>query len=55
MVWFKNIKDRTERMDFTITFNEEPVGLIGLLNIDHRNQKQNITFAWVARSIKVKG
>lgn len=39
LVWFKNNKNRTDRMDFTITYNGEPVGLIGLLNIDQKNKK----------------
>lgn len=55
LVWFKNIKDRTERMDFTITFNEEPVGLIGLLNIDHRNQKAEYYICMGSEEHKGKG
>ncbi|MBZ2174091.1 GNAT family N-acetyltransferase [Schnuerera sp. xch1] len=37
--WFRNIKDRGDRVDYTITYNEEPIGLIGLLNIDQKNKK----------------
>lgn len=32
--WFKTLINRKDRADYTITYNEEPVGLIGLLNID---------------------
>lgn len=32
--WYKRIKNRTDRADFTITFDGEPAGLIGLLNIE---------------------
>lgn len=39
LVWFRNIKDRTDRADYTITYNDEPAGLIGLLNIDQKNKK----------------
>jgi len=39
LVWYKNIKDRADRADFTITYNGKPVGLIGLLNIDQINKK----------------
>src|SRR5699024_2947405 len=36
--WFYTLKRRFNRCDFTITYNEEPVGLIGLINID-KDQK----------------
>jgi len=39
LIWFRSIKDRTDRADYTITYNGEPVGLIGLLNIDYKNKK----------------
>lgn len=39
LLWFNSIKDRKDRADYTITYNEEPVGLIGLINIDNRNRK----------------
>ena len=32
--WYKTLKNRPDRLDFTITFGGEPAGLIGLLNID---------------------
>ena len=37
--WFENIKDKTNRYDAVIEYNELPVGLIGLLNIDPENLK----------------
>ncbi|MDF2872965.1 MAG: speG [Anaerocolumna sp.] len=39
LLWFNSINDREDRADFTITYNGEPVGLIGLLNIDSKNRK----------------
>jgi len=32
--WFNSIKNRTDRIDCTILYNNAPVGLIGLLNIN---------------------
>lgn len=32
--WFETLKDRKNRADYTIMFNDQPAGLIGLLNID---------------------
>lgn len=37
--WFRKVKDRTDRADYTITCDGEPAGLIGLINIDQRNRK----------------
>jgi RimJ/RimL family protein N-acetyltransferase len=39
LLWFDSIKDRKDRADYTITYNGEPAGLIGLLNIDIKNRK----------------
>ncbi len=39
LLWYKSIKDRKDRADYTITCNGKPVGLIGLLNIDNNNRK----------------
>lgn len=36
--WYKTLRDRKDRVDYTITYHGEPAGLIGLLNID-LNQK----------------
>ena len=40
LLWFNSVRDRTDRADFTITYNGEPAGLIGLLNIDNKNRLQ---------------
>ena len=39
LIWFRNLKDRIDRVDYTITFNGELAGLIGLLNIDQKTKK----------------
>ncbi|HHW46613.1 MAG TPA: GNAT family N-acetyltransferase [Clostridiales bacterium] len=53
--WFRNIKDRTDRADFTITYNDEPVGLIGLLNIDKKNKKAEYYICLGEEKFKGKG
>lgn len=37
--WYKKIENLTSRLDCTIEYNNEFVGLIGLLNIDSKNKK----------------
>jgi len=39
LLWFKKIKNKEDRMDYTITYQNMPVGIIGLLNIDSVNKK----------------
>ena len=39
LLWYNSIKDRNDRADYTITLNDEPVGIIGLINIDSKNRK----------------
>src|SRR5690625_7719301 len=39
LAWFNSIKTRSDRADYTITCNDEPVGIIGLLDIDENNKK----------------
>ena len=39
LTWFNRIRDRTDRYDAVIEVNGEPVGIIGLLNIDSNNGK----------------
>lgn len=53
--WYNKIKDRTDRADFTITYDNEPVGLIGLLNIDHINKKAEYYICIGEDSYKGKG
>ena len=55
LVWFKNIKDRVDRVDFTITYNDEPVGLIGLINIDRKNKKAEYYICLGEEKYKGKG
>jgi len=55
LLWFKNIKDRTDRADFTITFENEPVGLIGLLGIDNKNKKAEYYICLGEHKYKGKG
>lgn len=38
-IWFENNKNRTDRYDAVIEADGKPVGLIGLLSIDHKNKK----------------
>ena len=40
--WFQSLEGRDDRMDYTITFDGSPAGLIGLLNID--NEKKNAEY-----------
>lgn len=37
--WFEKNKRNNNRKDYTIVYNNEAVGLIGLLNIDYKNMK----------------
>jgi len=32
--WYKTLEARTDRLDYTITYDNEPAGIIGLLNIN---------------------
>lgn len=38
-IWFEKNRDRTDRYDAVIEADGKPVGLIGLLSIDRKNQK----------------
>lgn len=55
LLWFNSIKDRTDRADFTITYNGEPAGLIGLINIDNKNRKAEYYIALGGTAVKGKG
>lgn len=53
--WYKKIKDRNDRWDATVFYNNKPVGLFGLLNIDYIN-KQAEDYSLIGdTSIKGKG
>lgn len=55
LLWFKNLKDRNDRVDFTITYDEEPAGLIGLLNIDFKNKRAEYYICLGGEKFKGKG
>lgn len=55
LLWFNSIKDRKDRADFTITYNKEPAGLIGLLNIDNKNRKAEYYITLGGSKFKGKG
>lgn len=55
LLWLNSIKDRTDRADFTITYNGEPAGLIGLLNIDNKNRKAEYYITLGGSEFKGKG
>lgn len=54
-IWFKTLKDRKDRADFTIVADQQPVGLIGLLNIDIRNKKAEYYICMGEEKFKGKG
>lgn len=55
LLWFKTLQDRKDRMDYTITYCDEPAGLIGLLNIDDKNKKAEYYICLGGYKFKGKG
>jgi len=55
LIWFRRIQNRTDRLDFTIIYSDEPVGLIGLLNIDKKNKKAEYYICLGEEKYKRKG
>lgn len=53
--WFKRIKDSDDRVDFTITVNGEPVGIIGLLDINSNKLKAEYYITLGEQKYKGKG
>jgi len=53
--WFKNIQNREDRADYTIVYKNNPVGLIGLLNIDKKNKKAEYYICLGEEKYKGKG
>src|SRR5699024_6852821 len=51
--WYQSIKDRRDRYDAVICFDNEPVGLIGLLSIDY--SAKNAEYYIVMGNDKFKG
>ncbi|GIQ71258.1 N-acetyltransferase [Xylanibacillus composti] len=37
--WYETLEERHDRIDYTIFYQNKPVGIIGFLNIDKRNRK----------------
>lgn len=55
LFWFKSLKERTDRVDYTITYNDEPAGIIGLLNIDEKNSNAEYYICIGNEKFKGKG
>lgn len=53
--WFNANKERKDRADFTILYNGEPAGIIGLLNIDNKNKKAEYYITLGGSGFKGKG
>ncbi len=53
--WWEKTKDADGRLDLTILYNDEPVGLIGLLGIDKVNKKAEYYVCLGEHSCKGKG
>ena len=54
-LWYEKNKDRTDRYDAVILADGIPVGLIGLLGIDHKNAKAEFYIALGEHDCKGKG
>ncbi|MBD8110038.1 GNAT family N-acetyltransferase [Priestia megaterium] len=54
-IWFKSLKERNDRVDYTILYNNHPVGLIGLLNIDDQKKEAEYYICLGERGFKGKG
>lgn len=55
LVWFNNLKGRIDRVDYCITIDGNPAGLIGLLNIDQKNKKAEYYICMGSDEYKGKG
>lgn len=55
LLWFDSVKDQLNRVDYTILIEGQPVGLIGLLNIDQKNRKAEYYIALGEDDFKGKG
>ena len=53
--WFENIKDSKNRYDAVIEYKGIPVGIVGLLNIDRKNEKCEEYITIGDTSLKRKG
>lgn len=55
LLWYKNLELKSDRFDYTITHDDEPAGLIGLLNIDTKNKKAEYYICLGEEKFKGKG
>src|SRR5699024_1692830 len=55
LIWFNNIKNKRSRLDLTILYHDEPVGLIGLLDINHENKEAEYYVCMGDSQFKGKG
>jgi RimJ/RimL family protein N-acetyltransferase len=55
LTWFRGLKNRPDRVDYTITYNGSPIGLIGLINIDQRNRRAEYYICLGEKKYKGKG
>lgn len=55
LIWFETLHNRVDRADYTIIYNKQPVGLIGLLNIDEKNKKAEYYICLGEHEFKGKG
>ncbi|AIF44551.1 GNAT family acetyltransferase [Virgibacillus sp. SK37] len=53
--WFKSLEGRSDRVDYTIIYDDEPAGLIGLLDIDYKNKKAEYYICLGGGQFKGKG
>lgn len=55
LIWYQKNKNRTDRADYTIIYNNERAGLIGLLNIDSKNKKAEYYICLGGKKFRGKG
>ena len=55
LAWFRGLKNRTDRVDYTIICDGFPVGLIGLINIDRKKKEAEYYICLGEKDYKGKG
>lgn len=55
LIWFKSLDGRKDRVDYTITYDNKPVGIIGLLNIDLNKKEAEYYICLGEHELKGKG
>lgn len=53
--WFESVKNNSNRFDGVIEYKGSPVGIVGLLNIDHKNKKCEEYITLGETSLKRRG